>query len=311
MTASSKSILGTKLLIVNADDFGYSSAVNAAISRAHKEGVLTSASLMVAEAGWQEAVEIARCAPTLGVGLHAVVTYDRALLPHSEIPHLVDASGKFGDDPLRVGLKYAFSSAARLELKRELSAQFARFAETGLPWSHVDGHQHFHMHPVVWDILLDLCDVYGVHRIRVPHEELRLHLRQGGDGFNLNTAATLALRVMRQRNLRVLRARRTLGGTIPFVCDRVYGQLQTGNMSETYTLGLRDRLTGRTNEIYFHPGAPHARTLPKSDQRDGIADVELKALLSKTVRERLAELGIRTGSYAEIEAASKVKREPE
>lgn len=306
MSIAEKSVLPTKLLIVNADDFGYSSAVNTAISRAHTQGILTSASLMVAEAGWQEAVEIARRTPTLGIGLHAVVTYDRALLPHAAIPHLVDATGKFSADPLRVGLKYAFSKTARVELKHELTAQFARFAETGLSWSHVDGHQHFHMHPAVWDILLDLCDEYGVHRLRVPHEELRIHLRQGGDGFNTNTAATLALRVMRRRNLRVLRDRETLGGRIPFVCERVYGQLQTGNMNEAHTLDLLNRITGCTNEIYFHPGAPHARSLPQPDQRDGVADVELKALLAKAVRERLHERGIRTGTYADIEAASKL-----
>src|SRR5207248_7825508 len=91
-----------KYLIINADDFGHSARVNAAILRAHREGVLTSASLMVAEPGWQEAVEIARQNPALGVGLHVVVTFDRAVLTAAEIPHLVGKEGKFGADPLRV-----------------------------------------------------------------------------------------------------------------------------------------------------------------------------------------------------------------
>src|SRR5579872_5929422 len=93
-----------RYLIVNADDFGYSARVNAAVLRAHREGILTSASLMVAEEGWQEAVAIARQTPTLGVGLHVVTTFDRATLPARDIPHLVDSMGKFPKDPLRAGL---------------------------------------------------------------------------------------------------------------------------------------------------------------------------------------------------------------
>ncbi len=162
-------VVNMRYLIINADDFGYSPDVNAAVLRAHREGILTSASLMVAEEGWCEAVEIARQTPTLGVGLHVATTVDHALLDRRDIPHLVGPNGKFGVDPLRVGLKYMFSRSAQSELRREMEAQFDRFARTGLPCSHVDGHQHFHMLPFVWDILQELCDRYGVHRLRLPH----------------------------------------------------------------------------------------------------------------------------------------------
>src|SRR5438046_987698 len=110
-----------KYLIVNADDFGYSARVNAAVEKVHREGVLTSASLMVTEEGREEAVELARQMPGLGVGLHVVTTYDKALLPGREIPHLVGADGKFGRDPVRVALRYALLKAARAELRREMT----------------------------------------------------------------------------------------------------------------------------------------------------------------------------------------------
>ena len=55
-------------------------------------------------------------------------------------------------------------------LRREMEAQFERYAQTGLPWDHVDGHQHFHMHPTVFRHLLTLCDSYGVNRLRVPRD---------------------------------------------------------------------------------------------------------------------------------------------
>jgi predicted glycoside hydrolase/deacetylase ChbG (UPF0249 family) len=321
--------MNSRYLILNADDFGYSAGVNRAILRAHCQGVLTSASLMVAEAGFDEAVSMARETPALGVGLHLVVTNDHALLPSQDVPLLVDANGKFGVEPFSVAMRYYFSKQAQGQLKCEMEAQFERFAQTGLAWSHVDGHQHFHMHPVVWDNLLDLCDQYKVHRLRVPHEEVRAHFRgkyignnknskydkdgnlnqsePGNAGPDLNTAATLALRTLRKRNLRVLQARQAaiqrVGGKPFFLCDRVYGQMQTSDMNTAYTLALLDRLNARINEIYFHPGAPHARRLPESQQSQGVYDVELQALLAPSVRARIEALELTTGTYAEIEAA--------
>jgi chitin disaccharide deacetylase len=288
-------------LIVNSDDYGYSSEVNAAVLRAHREGILTSASLMVAEAGFAEAVELAHRTPTLGVGLHVVVSYDHALLPQKAIPHLVDARGRFGMDLLRVSLSYACSRTAQAELRSEMAAQFERFAQTGLPWSHVDGHQHMHLHPVVWDNLLELCDQHGIHRLRIPLEELRAHFRAGGDGFSLNTMASLFLRVQRRRCLRTLR-QRTLHGKSPiFHCDRVYGQLQTGNMNRDYLLQLLPRLTGQTVEVYFHPGAPHARLLPQMQQRDDVRDVELQALLAPEIRSLIERLNLCLARYEDAE----------
>ncbi len=324
-----------RYLILNADDFGYSAGVNAAILRAHREGVLTSTSLMVAEREFEGAVQIARQNPTLGVGLHLVLSNDLALLPPAQIPLLADGNGKFGADLFGTGVRYAFSKRVQRQVRAEMEAQFDRFAETRLPWSHVDGHQHFHLHPFLWDNLLDLCESYGIHRLRIPHEEVRAHFRtnsyntkpkragsQAGqefsaDGPNLNTVFAVFLRAMRRRNLRVLRERKTLGGRQPFLCDRVYGQLQTGNMHAAYTLGLLDRLGGRVNEIYFHPGAPHAR--PMSDlaitpdaidsfgEVQNATDVELHALLAPALRARIESLGLKTGTYAEIERESMAK----
>jgi predicted glycoside hydrolase/deacetylase ChbG (UPF0249 family) len=86
-------------IIVTADDFGSPSAINAAVIRAHREGVLTSTSLMVAGAAADEAVSLARATPTLSVGLHVVVIDGRATLPPSQIPHLADTEGGSTHDP--------------------------------------------------------------------------------------------------------------------------------------------------------------------------------------------------------------------
>ncbi len=292
-----------RLVIVNADDFGYSSRVNAAVLRAHRDGILTSASLMVAEPGFNEAVAMARSTPTLGVGLHVATTYDRALLPPAKIPHIAGASGKFGRDPFLTGLHYAASRSAREELRREMAAQFARFAATGLDWSHADGHQHFHLHPAVWSIFLDLCQEHGVRRIRLPRESLERHRLAGGDTPPLNTVATLFLQLLCRRCLRQLRGRRAADGRPFFVCGRVYGTYQTGDMSAGYTLRLLDRLEAPVSEIYYHPGAPHARPLPEA--HGCVRDVELAALLDPAVNARARRPDIALVTYQEADRLSR------
>src|SRR5271154_6957886 len=93
-------------LIVNADDFGLSKSVNAAVIRAHREGVLTSASLMVNENGFDEAVKLAKENPKLGVGLHLTLLCGKSALPPEKIPGLVNAQGQFGKNPVLVGFNY-------------------------------------------------------------------------------------------------------------------------------------------------------------------------------------------------------------
>src|SRR5919198_2830696 len=100
-------------LIVNADDFGRSRAINEAVARAHREGILTSASLMVNGEAAGEAVDLARQHPRLGVGLHLSLILGTAALKPAEIPGLVDCLGNFSDNPLTTALRYFFLGTLR------------------------------------------------------------------------------------------------------------------------------------------------------------------------------------------------------
>src|SRR5437660_7023341 len=100
-------------LIVNADDFGRSASINQAVVRAHREGILTSASLMVNEPGFPEAVALARENPRLGVGLHLTLLCGHSALPPDKIPGLVGADGSFDENPVRGGWRYFFQSELR------------------------------------------------------------------------------------------------------------------------------------------------------------------------------------------------------
>src|SRR5438128_6027437 len=102
---ASTSAVRDRRLIVNADDFGMSEAVNEAIIRAHREGVLTSTSLMVTGDAAEQAVRLAKENPGLAVGIHLVAVMGRSVLPHSEIPTLVDEAQSFSNNPTAAGQK--------------------------------------------------------------------------------------------------------------------------------------------------------------------------------------------------------------
>ena len=161
---------GSRRIILTADDFGLSESVNEGVERAHREGMLTSASLMVAGPAAEDAVRRARALPSLRVGLHLVVIEGPAVLPRARIPDLVDDRGWFPSDQLRLGLNYFFRPRVRAQLAAEIRAQFAAFAATGLTLDHADAHKHMHLHPTVGRMMIDIGREYGLRAVRVPAE---------------------------------------------------------------------------------------------------------------------------------------------
>jgi chitin disaccharide deacetylase len=288
-------------LIINGDDFGYSEAVNRAIILSHGAGVLTSCSLMVNERATRHAVELAKSNPNLAVGLHLVLVLGRAALPHAEIPHITDSQGNFTTSPFRAGVQYYFSPAARLELRREMRAQFERFAATGLRFSHVNGHAHLHQHPVIFDELIRLCEEFGVRRVRVVKGEIRVSLKLDRKNLPVKLVVGTVFNLLGRWCERRLRGR-------GFVQPRkVYGLLQSGDMNEEYLLGLI-QLIGRPDqphqphqndaaggEIYAHPLPFDADEAAKRENPGG--ERELKALLSARVRSEIETAGFRLATY--------------
>ncbi len=159
-----------RALIVTADDFGLHPRVNDAVERAHRNGVLTSASLMVTGDAAADAFERARRLPTLRVGLHVALADGRASSPRSEIPQLVDDQGRFGNAMVRDGVRFFFLPRVRAQLAHEIRAQFEAFAATGLPLDHVNTHKHFHLHPTALSLLLEIGSEYGMRAMRLPYE---------------------------------------------------------------------------------------------------------------------------------------------
>jgi hopanoid biosynthesis associated protein HpnK len=277
-------------IILNADDFGRSTSINAAVLRAHREGILTSASLMVTGEAAEEAVAVARETPSLAVGLHLVVAAGRPALPPNRIPHLLNGTGHFLEDPLQAGLQYFFNRAAKEELAQEVEAQFQRFAETGLPLSHVDGHLHMHIHPTVLRLLLPLAVAGGAQGVRLPRDELWLGLAYDRDRVGRKLAWAIAFGLLSRVGSRLV-DRQPLAAP-----HRVYGLMQTGQMDETYVLRTLERLREPSAELYFHPATQ------SEDGEMGPNPGDLKTLLSPAVRRAIEERGMKLATYSTLKS---------
>jgi hopanoid biosynthesis associated protein HpnK len=270
-------------VILNADDFGLSPAVNAAVERAHREGVLTAASLMVGERAAPEAVDIARRNPGLAVGLHLTLADGAPVLPPERIPALVRADGRFRDDMAGVGFALAASAAAREQLRAEVAAQVAAFRATGLACDHLNAHKHFHMHPVIAAAAFRAAREAGVRAVRIPWEPPAL-VRAVEPGARAAPRGLWPFAALLRRSA----AQHGLAAP-----DRVVGLAWTGAFTADRLSALLPRLPAGTTEIYLHPAA-----------RDGFAGgapgyrhaEELAALLDPRVRAACA--GLASGGYA-------------
>lgn len=247
-------------LIVTADDFGLHEAVNEAVERGYREGVLRAASLMVAAPAVADAVARAKQNPGLAIGLHVVLADGLAVLPPAQIPDLVDAQGVFDANMVRNGVRFFFLPHVRRQLAAEIRAQFEAFAATGLVLDHANAHKHFHLHPTILSLMLSIGKEYGLHAIRLPSEP----------GMGPWLRPWLALMRWRMSNAGIA------------YNDQVFGLRHSGGMDESILLDILHKLPEGLSEIYLHP-ASHGKLTPSmADYRH--AD-ELAALLSPRVRE--------------------------
>lgn len=271
----------SRRLIVNADDFGRSHSINQAVVRAHREGVLTSASLMVNEPAFDEAVSLTRENPKLGIGLHLTLLCGHSTLPSEKIPSLANKRGELTINPMTAGMSYFFKRSLREQLRAEIHAQFARFHATGLPLDHVNGHLHFHLHPVVFRILMEDADKLGIRRMRLTREPFWLdaHLAAGRRLYrSFHAAIFFCLSWMAQSGFHRKKILHT---------QRVFGLLEDSRVDEAYIMKLLAMLPPGDSELYSHPSLDNFKH-------------EFDALISPQVKELIRKLDIQLIRYQDL-----------
>ncbi|MBI4061596.1 MAG: hopanoid biosynthesis-associated protein HpnK [Elusimicrobia bacterium] len=274
-----------KRVVVTADDFGLSSEVNEAVRLGHERGILGCASLMVGAPAAREAVALARSRPGLKVGLHLTLVDGRPVLPPSLVPDLVDGAGRFRRGLAGPGARIFFLPRARRQAVAECRAQVEAFENTGLELDHLNGHNHFHIHPTILDAVLQLAERTRIPAVRLPCQPLST--APAGAAW---MAAVMAPWVARTRS----KLRRA---GIAFN-DCLFGLFETGAMVESAWLRLIPQLPDGLTEVYCHPAVATVGALKESMPEYRHAE-ELAALLSPRVREALERSGARRVAFSE------------
>lgn len=272
---------------MNADDYGLTPGVCEGILRAHREGIVTSTSVLTPAPAFEAHVGALRDSG-LAAGLHlAVVGEDPPLLSASEIPSLVDRRGRF---PL--SWRQFMAAAARgaidpADLDREFSAQHERLTGAGIRPTHLDTHQNLHLWPTVTSAVLRLANSAGIPVVRVTRSR-----RLGPVELGVRALASVAAR----------RARRA-GLVVP---DVAAGLDEAGSVDDATLAAMVTRL-GRARghaDLTVHPGSD-----PDPDRvryQWGYSwPGELAAVCAPGARELVERAGFRLGSFADLALAAR------
>jgi predicted glycoside hydrolase/deacetylase ChbG (UPF0249 family) len=258
-------------LVVNADDFGFTPDVNRGIIEAHRNGILTSTTLMATGAAFQDAVRLAEENPTLDIGCHLVLVGEPPF--PSTVAKLAQA----------LALK-------RIHVHDEFAVQVNRILDAGIKPTHLDTHKHTHLLPPVLEAVARISEEFGISWVRRPFD---FPLQPGSAPWKTR-AVNRAFRVVRNRFERVL-SRYGCRST-----DNFAGFQITGNYDASLLASLIGALPDGTTEFMCHPGLCGADLRAARTRLKESREEELRALTSPQVRTAIKEHNVRLKSFAAL-----------
>lgn len=289
-----------KQLIVNADDFGLTEQVNRGILDAHREGIVTSTTLMANGGAFWAAVDMSHRAPELGIGVHLNLSEGIPVSPAFRIPSLVDARGRLYLTPSRLWSGIVTRLVNLLEIQRELHAQIEKVLGAGISPTHLDGHKHVHVLPGISAVVIRLAQGAGIKSVRCPLEEapglLRLlesRRRSQAAIFKQYVVGRAVSRFARRFKERLAQA----GLISP---AHFYGLSQTGFLDVENVEEILFRLPGGASELMCHPGYVDANLVRTGTRLLTQREVEVRALTALQVSQLAAAQRIRLVSYQEL-----------
>lgn len=290
-----------KQIIINADDFGLNKGINRGIIRAYKEGILTSASLMVNMLGFEDAVSLIRENPGLGIGVHLNFFRGAPVLPLQKTATLVGKDGFFLQDIFKIIKKIYEKRLSFLELEAECEAQINKVLERGIRITHIDSEKHLHLISHVYEIVVRLAKKYGINTIRNINEYpyiLKFMLR-GGKILSLTLVEITLLQILSQRKKKInsINSIKTV--------DYSFGLLNRDGMTLSKCERLFEYLKEGTTEIFCHPGYIDGewQSAPLNKQRyyiNTFRERELEVLLSPRLKEAIHNLNIKLVNFSKL-----------
>ena len=283
-------------LIINADDFGYTSGVNRAIVEAHTRGVVTSSTLMAKGGAFPEAVQMAKTMPQLSIGCHVMLIDGEPVLDSDKVPSLTE------ERRFRDGLKTfaARALAGRIranEVAAEASEQIRKLQSAGIPVSHIDTHKHTHLLPQILRPVLRAAKECGVRAVRNPFGP-----RRPMQSSQLLARPGLWTRFAEARILR------SFAGKFRAAVDRegfatpdgTLGIEVTGALDETLFCAIAKSIPAGTWEFVCHPGYNDADLQAAHTRLRESRETELRVLTLPGARELLAQEGVELISYRDL-----------
>jgi len=283
-------------LIVNADDFGFTSGVNRAIVEAHQRGVVSSSTLMANGSAFAQAAELAKTLPNLSIGCHVVLIDGQPVLDSHNIPTLTD-SGRFRDGLKRFAMRALAGRINPQEIAAEVSAQICRIQAAGIRPSHVDSHKHTHLFPQILRPVLRAAADCGVRAVRNPF----------GPRLPLRSSQLLAKPNLWTRSLEVQILRRFAGEFHDAVrregfatTDGTLGIEVTGTLDEELFHAIARSIPAGTWEFVCHPGYNDADLQSARTRLRQSREIELRVLTLPAARDVLSREGIELISYRDL-----------
>jgi len=284
-------------LIVNADDFGLTTGVTQGILDAHREGIVSSTTLMANGTAFEFAVAASRRTRALGVGVHLNLSEGIPVAPASSVPTLLDGRGRLQLKPGRL-LRGLLRGRVKLdEVETELRAQIAKVMRAGISPTHLDGHKHVHVVPGIGDIVIRLAQEFDIPSVRCPMEDSagwlnKVGARKTGGGsilkqYLVGRAVSAFARRFRQELERA---------GLPYP-THFYGLACTGFLNTRLIRDLLGRLPEGTSELMCHPGYSDASLAETGTRLLVEREVEVFALCSPLVKRHIAGSGIRLVNY--------------
>jgi chitin disaccharide deacetylase len=283
-------------LIVNADDFGFTSGVNRAIVEAHSRGVVTSSTLMANSAAFEEAAQLAKTIPRLGIGCHVVLIDGRPVLGVEQLPSLTRGA-HFRDGLMTFAARAIAGRIDADEITAEATAQIRKIQSTGIELTHIDTHKHTHLFPKILRPLLRAAAACGIRALRnpfgprLPLRSTRLMARPG------LWARYAEVQILSRFAGKFREAVNREGFTTP---DGTLGIVVTGSLDQALFHTIVRSIPPGTWEFVCHPGYNDKDLQVAETRLRASRETELRVLTLPAAREVLLQEGIELISYREL-----------
>lgn len=287
-------------LIVNADDFGFTSGVNRAIVEAHSRGIVTSATLMANGPAFAEAAHMAKAVPDMSIGCHVVLIDGQPVLAANQVSSLTNedpSTPRFRNDLKTFALQALAGRLNPEQIEAEATAQIRKIQATGIPVSHVDTHKHTHLFPSVLRPLLRAARACGIRALRNPFGP-----RRPLQSRHLLARPTLWKRYAEVRILRRFadKFREAVDGQGFLTPEGTLGIEVTGVLDETLFRAIAGTIPEGTWEFVCHPGYNDAELRAAKTRLRESREAELRALTLPAARSLLSQEGIALISYRDL-----------